>query len=285
MTAWTDLGDGVLVRQSRAYWMNSAVLVRDGHAVVVDPGVLPSEMRELAARTAEHAKRGQDAALVLTHPHWDHVLGRPWFPEARTLAHVGFADEVEREAAAIETKAKRWIEGAGEPWPRAFAAFSPDRAVRGTAAFEFGPFQLVCHHVPGHCASQIALFDPATGTFLAADMLSDIEIPWLDAPAWVYRGTLKALHEVFEREEVRRRVPGHGPVAIGRVDAYRRLHRDLRYLLELEDQVRAVLARGGSLDEAQAACATMDYVGKDAAYSMNDVHRGNVRFTWEALVQ
>jgi len=36
-------------------------------------------------------------------------------------------------------------------------------------------------------------------------------------------------------------------------------------------------------EEAQAALEGMDYTGKDAAYSMRDVHRANVRFTWEGL--
>jgi hypothetical protein len=27
----------------------------------------------------------------------------------------------------------------------------------------------------------------------------------------------------------------------------------------------------------------MDYLGKDAAYAMNDVHRDNVEFTWKGL--
>lgn len=48
-SSWTDLGDGVHVRRSRAYEMNPVVLARDGHALVVDPGVLPSEMADLAA--------------------------------------------------------------------------------------------------------------------------------------------------------------------------------------------------------------------------------------------
>ena len=281
-TAWSEPAQGVLVRQSRAYWMNSTVLLRDGHAVVVDAGVLPSEMREIAARVAEGAPRFENVALVFTHPHWDHVLARPWFPAATTVAHAGFADEA--DAADIEAKAKRWIEGAGEPWPRPFAAFTPDLVVRGTASLPLGPFQLVSHDVPGHSASQIALFEPASGTFLAADMLSDIEIPWLAAPAWVYLATLKALQVVFEHEEVRALVPGHGPIAYGRHDAYRRLLRDFDYLTRLDGAVREVHARGGTLEEAQAACAGMDYTGRDAAYAMNDVHARNVRFTWEGLV-
>jgi hypothetical protein len=116
-------------------------------------------------------------------------------------------------------------------------------------------------------------------------MLSDIEIPWLDGPPWVYRRTLKELHWVFEQEDVRFLVPGHGGVARGRADAYRRLLRDLDYLLLLEQRVAEARARGRSLAETQADCAAMDYLGKDAAYAMNDVHRDNVRFTWNGLAE
>lgn len=282
---WTDLGNGVHVRRSRAYEMNSVVLVRDSHALVVDPGVLPSEMADLSAFVAARAPRFENVALVLTHPHWDHVLGRPWFPAATTVAHVGFADEVERDAAALEKDAKEWIEGAGEPWPRPFAPFTPDITVRGTVPLRLGPFDAVGYDVPGHCSSQIALFFPDTGVFVAADMLSDIEIPWLDGPPWVYRRTLKELHWVFEQEDVRWLVPGHGGIAVGRADGYRRLLRDLDYLLVLEQRVAEARARGRSLEETQADCAAMDYLGKDAAYAMNDVHRDNVRFTWNGLAE
>lgn len=282
---WTDLGDGVHVRRSRAYAMNSVVLVRDAHAVVIDPGVLPSEMTELAAFVAGRAPRFEQVALVFTHPHWDHVLGRPYFPAATTVAHVGFADELERDAADIEHSAREWIEGADEAWPRPFAPFRPDLAVRGTAALPLGPFDAVAYDAPGHCASQLALFFPALGLFVAADMLSDIEIPWLDGPPWVYRRTLKDLHWVFEQEDVRVLVPGHGPVATGRAASYRRLLRDLDYLLVLEQKVGAARAKGLSLEETQAECAAMDYLGKDAAYAMNDVHRDNVRFTWNGLAE
>jgi hydroxyacylglutathione hydrolase len=280
---WTDLGDGAHVRRSRAYEMNSVVLARDGHAVVIDPGVLPSEIAEIAEFTAGRAPRFANVALLLTHPHWDHVLGRPWFPAATTVAHVGFADEAARDEAAIEKSAKEWIEGAGERWERPFRAFAPDLVARGTARLPLGPFEAVTYDVPGHCASQLAFFFPANGLLAAADMLSDIEIPWLDGPPWVYRATLKALHWVFEQEDVRALVPGHGPIAEGRAAGYRRLLRDLDYLLVLEQRVADARARGRSLDETQADLAAMDYLGKDAAYPMNDVHRENVAFTWHGL--
>jgi glyoxylase-like metal-dependent hydrolase (beta-lactamase superfamily II) len=283
--AWTTLAPGVLVRQSRAYQMNSAVLLRDGHALVFDPGVLPSEMTDIANRVAQDAPHFERVALVFTHPHWDHVLGRDWFPAATTFAHVGFADELKADEAKIEASAKKWIEGAGEPWPRPFRAFEPTLAVRGTARAELGPFEVVAHEIPGHCASQIAIHLPAEGVLVSADTLSDIEIPWLDAAPWVYRRSLTAMHWLFEQEDIRFLVPGHGAVAIGRLEGYRRVVRDLDYLLHLEQRVIEAHANGWSLLETQDRLAAMDYLGKDAAYPMNDVHRGNVKQAYESLVE
>jgi len=281
--AWTELGDGAWVRQSRAYEMNTTVLVQDGWALLVDPGVLPSELDDLAAFVASHAPRFEQVAIAFTHPHWDHVLGLRWFPGASTLAHAGFFDVLQVEEATIERKAKEYVEGAGEAWPTPFTAFEPRFNARGTVGMQLGPFSLVTHELPGHDANQIALHFPDRGLFVAADTLSDIEIPWLDAPAWVYRKSLEALTNVFEHEDIRVLVPGHGPIAMGRNDAYRRLLRDIAYLRRIEEGVTSARGRGLSMEDTRTELEAMDYLGKDAAYSMNDVHRENIRFTYEGM--
>ena len=85
---WTDLAPDLRVRQSRAYRMNSVLLLHRDHAVLVDPGVLPSEMDDIA-RAVDEAGSGR-ATLVFTHAHWDHVLGRTWWPATATIAHDAF---------------------------------------------------------------------------------------------------------------------------------------------------------------------------------------------------
>src|SRR5512132_3639931 len=95
--SWTDLENGVLVRQSVAFQMNSIALLHPEHAVLVDPGVLPSELDDFAARVAQ--ARPAKVTLVLTHGHWDHVLGRPWWPQAEVVAHDRFATAVRRDEA------------------------------------------------------------------------------------------------------------------------------------------------------------------------------------------
>ena len=286
MSAWAEVLPGVRVRTSRCYAMNTLVAEAQDHALVVDPGVLPSELDELAASVRGITPRFERVSLAFTHPHWDHVLGLPWFPGATTFAHAGFADELERELDHVTARANEWLAGAGEPLPHPFRAFKPTLSARGTARVELGPFEVVSYDTPGHSGCHLAFWLPGPGVLVAGDLLSDIEIPWLDGPPWVYRGSLKTLHWLFEQEDVRVLVPGHGPVAHGRRNGYRRLLRDMDYLVLLEERVGAAWKRGLSLDETRAELARMDYLGKDdgnADIAMNDVHAGNVGFAYAAL--
>ena len=283
MSAWTDLGGGLRVRQSRCYEMNTLVAQRDGHTLLVDPGVLPSELDDLAAAAQAVSPDLNRVSIAFTHPHWDHVLGLPWFPGAETFAHSGFHDTLEQEALTIERSAREWLQKHDETLPHPFRAFEPLLKARGTTRVELGPFELVTYDTPGHDPNHLSLWLPEHGVLVAGDLLSAIEIPWLDGPPWVYRATLKQLHWLYEQEDVRVTVPGHGPLAHGRLDGYRRLLRDMDYLAILEERVRDAWRRGLSLEATRQELATMDYTGRDAAYSMNEVHADNVRFTWESL--
>ena len=283
---WSEVAAGVRVHTSRCYAMNSLVAESDGHALVVDAGVLPSELDDIASVVRGITPRFERVSLAFTHPHWDHVLGAPWFPGATTFAHAGFADELEREFAHVSAKAEKWLAARGEALPHPFRAFRPALSARGTTRVELGPFEVVTYDTPGHSGCHLALWLPAKGVLVAGDLLSDIEIPWLDGPPWVYRASLKSLHWLFEQEDVRVLVPGHGPVAHGRTNGYRRLLRDMDYLVHLEERVGAAWKRGISLDETRVELARMDYLGKDAGndeIAMNDVHAGNVGFAYAAL--
>ncbi len=280
MSSWTVLGGGVRVRQSRAYAMNSVALLDGAHAVLVDPGVLPSELDEIAAVTRQAGARA--TTLVFTHGHWDHVLGRPWWPAATVVGHERLAAEVERERASIAREAEACAAGHGEAWTRGFACFAPEEVVSGERTLDLGPWRLVARQAPGHCESQITIHLPAARLLIAGDMLSDLEIPWLDRGPAAYADTLRNLLPLVQRGEVETLIPGHGSPARGAAAVLARLRRDLDYLEALATGVAAGRRAGLTLAEAQARLAEMDYLGKAAAYPMDDVHRENVRLAWEA---
>jgi hydroxyacylglutathione hydrolase len=279
MEAWTELGDGIHIRQSRVYRMNSAALIAENHAVLIDPGVLPSELDDLRDFVAR--SRAAHVTLVITHEHWDHVLGRPWWPLAETVAHDGFAAALRRDAATIGKEAADCAEAHGEAWPRPFAPFVPDRAIAGLHFAPVGPFRMVFRDAPGHSSTQLTVHLPDEHLLFAADMLSDIEIPMLEGPISVYRRTLEGLTPLIEGGAIETLVPGHGGIARG-IQVRDRLLRDLLYLETLDARVRACRDAGLDLDATQVSLAEMEYTGRDAAYSMASAHAENVRVAYRS---
>lgn len=288
MTAWTDLGGGVLVRQSRVIWMNSALLLHPEHAVLVDPGVLPSELDDLA--DAVRRAGPKTVSIVFTHSHWDHVLGRPWWPQAGTVGHAWLGAELLRDAGAILAEASAHATRFGETWSRGFQPFEPDLVVndgyvlsRDERVTVLGPWRLMLREARGHCDSQITIDLEDRRLLFAADLLSDLEIPWLDRNPAYYRHTLMRIAMRTDFGRIDTLVPGHGSIARNNEEVRARVRRDLHYLDTMETGVRKAYRAGRSLEETQAQFAAMDYLGKGAEYPMDEVHRENVRITWEAV--
>ncbi len=281
-TAWTDLGEGIRVRQSRAFAMNSVLLVDPEHTVVVDAGVLPSELDDLA-RTVREAAPAK-VTLFFTHAHWDHALGRPWWPAARTLAHDHFAAELQRERASILREAEGLAARHGERWERGFTPFRPDLAVSGLHFLRLDPWRLVLRDAPGHSDSQLTCHLADQRLLIAADMLSDIEPPILNGPCAPYRATLEALMLLAEHRAIETLVPGHGTIADGREAVLARFQRDLDYLRALEQGVGAAVARRLPLEAAREALGPMDYTGKrSATYPTETIHLENVAFAYRSI--
>lgn len=278
---WTDLGDGVLVRQSVAFAMNSVVLLDPEHAVVVDPGVLPSELDNLARIVGEPAPEA--ITLFFTHAHWDHVLGRTWWPSAETLAHDRFAAEVRADRDTIVREAAALAATHGEGWEREFAPFKPDLAVSGLRFLRLDPWRLVLRDAPGHSSSQLTCHLTDFNILIAADMLSDIEPPILDGPCGRYRETLEALRVLAEHGAIETLIPGHGRIAEDRDEVLARFQNDLDYLAALERSVQEAIGRGETLEAAQETLATMDYTGRGSTTTPTDAfHRENIRFAYQA---
>jgi hydroxyacylglutathione hydrolase len=272
--SWTDLEGGVLVRQSVAFQMNSIALLHPEHAVLVDPGVLASELDDFAARVAE--TRPAKVTLVLTHGHWDHVLGRPWWPQAEVVAHDRFATAVRRDEARILSEIESLARQHGERWERGFAAFRPTQAVSGLHLARRGPWAMVLRDAPGHSDSQLSLHLPHARILLAADMLSDIEIPTLDGPVAPYLETLRALAPLAEHGAIETLVPGHGAIARGRDAVVARVRRDMEYLQALaREMAQARQAKLGK-EEAWARLAAMEYDGAPMPPWAAKDHRNNV---------
>jgi glyoxylase-like metal-dependent hydrolase (beta-lactamase superfamily II) len=278
-SAWTDLGGGIRVRRSAAYAMNSVLLLDREHTVIVDPGVLPSELDDMKRAVDEAAP--EQVTLFFTHAHWDHVLGLPWWPKARIVAHDRFGAEVRRDRAKILDEATKLAAEHGEQWSAGFEPFVPHEPMSGMRFAKLGSWRVVWRDAPGHCDSSLNLHLPEARTLLAGDMLSDIEIPWLNRPPAAYRATLEALVPLAANDAIETLIPGHGAIARSAEAVRARLRRDLDYLDALEAGVTEAKSAGLSLERAQEALREPGFDVADAAF-MAPVHRGNVKLAWEA---
>jgi hydroxyacylglutathione hydrolase len=278
--SWTDCAPGIRVRQSTAYRMNSTLLLHADSTVLIDPGVLPDEMDDIAA--VAHAARPHDTILVFTHAHWDHVLGRIWWPASGCIAHAAFGAETVRFEHHIDRSTRAHMQQAGVEWDHLFEHFTPDLAVSGERPLQTGPWALVFRDAFGHCDSQLSVHLPEQRLLVAADMLSDIEIPILNRSFEAYRDTLEGLLPLVDRGEVETLVPGHGAIAAGRDAVRRRLEDDLAYVTALGAAVTPMRAEGRTLAEIEAHLAPRLHAHPGGAHEMDETHRRNIRLTYEA---
>jgi glyoxylase-like metal-dependent hydrolase (beta-lactamase superfamily II) len=227
----------VLIHESEFMQTNAVVVQGRAGVLLIDPGILDSEMVALANDLAD---LGQPVvAGFSTHPHWDHLL---WHPRLGEAPRYGTA----RCMAAIQARLS-------DPHWRDFITtlIPPDIVERvpldllglitGLPAeteqipWDGPQVRIVEHqaHAPGHAA----LLIEERGVLLAGDMLSDVLIPLLDFndaadPIEDYLAGLRLLEDVAGDVDVF--VPGHGSIG-GADQVHARIDQDRAYVHALRD--------------------------------------------------
>jgi len=232
-----QVADGVLVSESRFMRSNTIVVQGRAGVLLIDPGILESEMLALANDLRE---LGQPVvAGFSTHPHWDHLL---WHAEFGDAPRYG----TDRCAATVRT---RLPDAAAKA--RVTTLMPPDivgqvpldllglitglPAEAGRIPWDGPEVRIVEHQ--GHAAGHAALLIEERGVLVAGDLLSDILIPMLDLsgaahPIEDYLDALSLIEGVAGGVEVV--IPGHG--SVGGADQPRaRIERDRAYLHALRE--------------------------------------------------
>jgi glyoxylase-like metal-dependent hydrolase (beta-lactamase superfamily II) len=232
------VAEGVLIHESEFCQSNAVVVQGREGMLLIDPGVLDSELADLANDIGE---LGQPVvAGFSTHPHWDHLL---WHPSLGAAPRYGTA----RCAATVRER----LPDASAKARVAAVMIPPDIVEQvpldllglitglpaGTAQIPWAgpPVRIIEHHAhaPGHAA----LLIEERGVLVAGDMLSDVLIPILDLngtadPIEDYLAALRLLEGVAGDVEVL--VPGHG--SVGGADQVRaRIDQDRAYVHAVRD--------------------------------------------------
>jgi glyoxylase-like metal-dependent hydrolase (beta-lactamase superfamily II) len=261
----TQVTEGVLVHESECIQSNAVVVQGGAGVLLVDPGILGSEMVALADDLHE---LGQPVvAGFSTHPDWDHVLWHATLGEAPRYGTARCAGAMRDLLSDADWKAR-----VAEGLPPEFADEIPldlfgliTGLPAGTARIPWdGPqIRIIEHqaHAPGHAA----LLIEERRVLVAGDMLSDVLVPMLDwdaaDPIEDYLAALRLFEGIAGDVDVL--VPGHGSVA-GADQLRARIEQDRAYVHALRD--------GGVLDDPR--------IGPSAKHGwewVSDVHAGQLQ--------
>ena len=252
--SFTKLTSNLWVVQSELYFTNSGVFLNDGQACLIDPGIFPQEIKSIKEFVCE--KQAEPQNLIITHSHWDHILGPEFFPGVNIITQGNYLKEVSGgNETHILKQIKKWETACEVERIQLFEIPRPDLTFKKEMQLSVGNLSLSLFHAPGHAADQLVVFQADQGVLWAADMLSDLEIPFVSDNLAAYQTTLNML-SAFDIELL---IPGHGFFTKEKTDIHTRISEDIRYLQELRDKVEQAIRAGFTLQETIEACSSMQY--------------------------
>jgi len=210
---------------------------------VIDTGGSVRVGRALRASIAERSKLPV-CYVINTHVHVDHLLGNAAFV-ADHPQFLGHAQLNQSLARSRDFFLKTYAADLDAP-ASAAQLIGPGRTVplNGELSIELGERTLVLHAWPSaHTDCDLTVYDPASGTLWAGDLLFVHRTPVVDGSV---RGWLKVI-QTLARQPARRFIPGHGEPG---TDLAAALATERGYLQTLVDQVGAALAHGQPLQQA-----------------------------------
>lgn len=255
------------VTQSEVFATHSGVFVEGGAAYLVDPGVRPEELDTIAAFVTMRGAEVQ--GILLTHAHWDHLLGPSRFPDASVIAAAAFRSVIQLHGRDLRHQVARWAAGEGLEGYTAFEPPEPDIVFRERLTLRLGASTLSMRAAPGHAPDHSVIYQPEAGLLWAGDMLSDLEVPMVMDTFVAYLQTLRGL----SRLRVEILVPGHGTATADPDEIDGRFSRDEAYLEAVCACVGDAVREGASLNETLIRCQSVPFSQPD---SYPHAHQWNI---------
>ncbi len=218
---------------------NTSFVVTGEGVVLVDTPMVPAEAKQWAAEIARH---GPLRYVINTEPHADHYSGNGYFG-GTVVAHEGTREAI-RDAKVDDMKQmlERMAPG-GPPLDKDFRYRVPEITLSERLTLYLGEHTFHLIHLPGHTPYQVAVHVPEERVVFTSDNLNLGTPVFRDAQPDQWLASLERYAEL----DIDFAVPGHGEVT-GR-DSFAAMDKLIRSWL---DAVRAAIADGMSLEEAQA---------------------------------
>lgn len=277
--AMTEVAPGIFVRQGvhqDATAENDDAIANIGFIVgreavaIIDPGGSLDDGERLRATVQVKTDR-PIRYVVMTHGHPDHIFGGVAF----VADHPVFVGHARLAGVLVdrgEYYRKRLVEILGRD--RAGDYEMPTLLVTDKAELDLGGRVLDLEaHGAAHTDNDLTILDRQTGTLWAADLLFVDRIPAIDGSLTGWLKVLAALKAL----PATRAVPGHGPPVVPWPAT---AADEERYFNTLATEIRALLAKGGTIETAVAEVG----LGERGKWQLFDDYNGrNVTVAFKEL--
>jgi glyoxylase-like metal-dependent hydrolase (beta-lactamase superfamily II) len=212
---WEQLTDSV--HRCRLPFLDVTVGLVQGRsgALLVDAGTTLTEARAIRGDVLQIAERGV-THVVVTHKHFDHVLGSGAFPDAQIYCAPDVFKCITTAPHQLRDDALRYGADAGEV-DRAIAALRPPQQAVDNAVVDLGNRRMsVAYLGRGHTTSDLVVVVPGDApeptVVFTGDLVEESGDPAIDADSDVaaWPTTLDRLLAVGGPDAIY--VPGHGNV-------------------------------------------------------------------------
>lgn len=222
------------VFESQIYKTTSTVLKTNDGIIIVDPTLLPSEIKEIRDYV-NSLKEDLPIYLIITHSDWDHIVGVGAFPEATIIASKSFttknAGDLIEQVKSFDDE--YYIE---RNYPIVFPKVDIVITKDGDK-LQIGSTTLTFYEAKGHTDDGIFTIVEPEGIFIAGDYLSDVEFPFIYSSSKDYIKTLEKIDEILKNHKIHLLIPGHGHVANGQKEILQRKQNSLTYIVELQKAI------------------------------------------------
>ena len=209
--------------------------------------------------------------VILTHAHPDHIFGVKAF-ESEKSEIVGHKNLDHSLVQRGEFYRDRFV---NEGFNESDLVLLPQSVfVESTMKLDLGNrVLLLIAAETSHTNNDLIVLDESTNTIWTGDLIFKERVPVIDGNVMGWLSTMEQL-EGYDIELI---VPGHGPVSNNWDDAFLN---QKRYLQKLIEQVRELLAKQGSLQEAVSTVAADEH---DSWLLFEDHHGQNVSRVYTQL--
>lgn len=274
-SALVELEDGIFVRQGVhgipfevENLANIGFIVGERCVAAIDSGASVKEGDAMRC-ALERVTTLPICYLVLTHHHFDHVMGSKSFRRS----NQGYKTEIighEKLESALRQSAQYYLTNLSLDPDKSLSAdhiVIPDVVVKtdDTMTIDLGGRQLeLFAHSTAHTDNDLSILDTKTNTLWLSDLLFVEHVPALDSSLGSINGWLEALDEL-KATSATKAITGHGPVS---VDWPRGAEESYNYLSTVRDEIREIIAENGSLKRAEAEVG----ISEQSKWQMFDYH-------------